>query len=37
MTSQTLDPYRSIRISTTNWAKIASSYVLGKFIYEIAL
>ena len=29
MTSQSLDPYRSIRISrviTTNWAKIASSY-----------
>ena len=27
----------SVAWCTTNWAKIASSYVLGKFIYEIAL
>ena len=27
----------SVTWCTTNWAKVASSYVLGKFIYEIAL
>ena len=40
MKSQTLDPYRSIRISRMmnhKLKKIASSYVVGKFTYEIAL
>ena len=40
MTSKSLDRYRSIRISRMMYHKlsyIASSYVSGKFLYEIAL
>ena len=29
--------FESVASSTANWAKIAPSYVLNKFIYEIAL